>query len=84
MKNWEQQVADTTKPSGVFLTFKDVKKELDITNKDIPKMFGLEPLSYANSSAKFRYEQALVDFYNLVNKHKRKENVNKAKGLLGL
>ncbi len=74
MKDWKQQLADTTKLSGVFLTIKEVKKELGITNKDIAKMFGLEPLSYANSSAKFRYEQALVDFYNLVNKHKRKEN----------
>tara|TARA_R110000787_G_scaffold62331_1_gene141027 strand:+ start:861 stop:1085 length:225 start_codon:yes stop_codon:yes gene_type:complete len=74
MKDWKQQIADTTKPSGVFITIKDVKKELGITNKDIAKMFNLTPLGYANSSAKHRYEDALVDFYNLIEKHKRKDN----------
>jgi hypothetical protein len=69
MKDWKDKVADTTKPSNVFLTIKDIKKELGITNKDIAKMFGLTPLGYANSSAKHRYEQALVDFYNLINKY---------------
>ena len=74
MENWKKQLADTTKPSGVFLTIKDIKKELNITNKDIANMFGLTPLAYANSSAKRRYEDALVNFYNLVNKHKCKDN----------
>ena len=74
MENWKKELADTTKPSGVFLTIKDIKKELNITNKDISKMFGLTPSAYANSSAKRRYEDALVNFYNLVNKNKCKDN----------
>jgi len=56
------------------MNIKQLKKELNITNKDISKMFGLTPLAYANSSAKRRYEDALVNFYNLVNKHKCKDN----------
>jgi len=48
------------------LTIKDVKKELGITNKDIAELFGLTPLVYANSTAKKRYENALVEFYKIV------------------
>ena len=56
------------------MNIKELKKELNITNKDISKMFGLTPSAYANSSAKRRYEDALVNFYNLVSKHKCKDN----------
>lgn len=56
------------------MNIKQLKKELSISNKDIAGLFGLTPLAYANSSAKRRYEDALVNFYNLVNKHKCKEN----------
>ena len=66
MKDWKKQIADTTNPSGAFLTIKDIKKELNITNNDISKMFGLTPSAYANSSAKRRYEEALVEFYKII------------------
>jgi hypothetical protein len=43
-----------------------LKKELNITNKDIADMFGFKNLiSYSNSSAKVRYEKGLCKFYEL-------------------
>jgi len=48
------------------LTIKDVKKELGISNKDIAELFGLTVSVYANSTAKKRYENALVEFYKMV------------------
>lgn len=38
------------------------------------KFFDLSPTSFANSTAKSRYEQALCKFYNFVKKQERKEN----------
>ncbi len=48
------------------MTIKRLKKELKIQNKDIAKLFGLSLSAYANSSAKKRYEDALVEFYKIV------------------
>jgi len=56
------------------MNIKQLKKELSISNKDIAELFGLTPSAYANSSAKRRYEDALVNFYNLVNKQRCKDN----------
>lgn len=47
------------------MNIKQLKKELSISNKDIAGLFGLTPLAYANSTAKRRYEDALIDFYKL-------------------
>ena len=47
---------------------KEVKKELGLTNKKIAGLFGITPGAYANSSAKKRYEKALVNIYKLVKK----------------
>ena len=44
-------------------TIKQLKKELGLTNSDIAGFFSLTPISYANSSAKKRYEKALCMFY---------------------
>ena len=49
------------------MTIKRLKKELNMQNKDIAKLFGLSLSAYANSSAKNRYEGALVEFYKIVN-----------------
>jgi hypothetical protein len=53
------------------MTIKQLKKELGIKNADIAEFFGLSPQVYANSTAKQRYEDALIRFYTLV---KQKEN----------
>ncbi len=50
-----------------MMTIEDLKTEFGISNKDIAKMFGFKnTISYLNSSAKKRYESALIDFYELV------------------
>ena len=49
-------------------TIKQLKKELGLTNSDIAGFFKLSPISYANSSAKKRYEDALCRFYELIKK----------------
>ena len=48
------------------MTIKELKKELGITNKDIAELFGLTVSVYANSTAKKRYENALVEFYKMI------------------
>ena len=45
------------------MTINELKKELGLTNSDIAKFFKLNSNSYANSSAKKRYENALCRFY---------------------
>ena len=53
------------------MTIKELKKELGLTNKVIAELFDLSPMSYANSSAKLRYESALRKFYEKI-----KEKIN--------
>lgn len=53
---------------------KQLKKELQLSNNKIAEFFDLSPTSFANSTAKCRYEQALCKFYDFVKKHERKEN----------
>jgi len=48
------------------MKIQELKKELGISNKEIAGFFGLTPISYANSSAKKRYESALCYFYAFV------------------
>lgn len=48
------------------MTIQQLKKELGLTNNDIAELFKLNALSYANSTAKKRYENALCKFYELV------------------
>ena len=50
------------------MNIKQLKKELGLTNSDIAGFFKLSPISYANSSAKKRYEDALCRFYELIKK----------------
>lgn len=56
------------------LNIKQLKKELHLSNTKIAEFFGLSPTSFANSTAKSRYEQALCRFYEFLKKHERKEN----------
>ena len=53
------------------MTIKELKKELGLTNKVIAELLDLSPMSYANSSAKLRYESALCKFYEKI-----KEKIN--------
>lgn len=47
--------------------FKELKKKLRLSNADIAKMYGLNVSSYNNSTAKKKYENALLQFYNILN-----------------
>lgn len=71
MEDWKNEIIEKTKPSGIFLDIKDVKKALNMTNKDLAEMFGLKLSVYSNSSAKRRYEDAVVYLYNKMNNHKK-------------
>lgn len=55
------------------MSIKKLKKELELSNKEIAKFFDLKPTSYANSTAKKRYEEALCRFYQHI---KEVKNVN--------
>lgn len=48
------------------MKIEQLKKELGLTNTEIAEFFGLSAGSYANSSAKKRYEYALCNFYAFV------------------
>ena len=52
------------------MNIKQLKKELGLSNTDIAKFFDINPMSFANSTAKERYENALCKFYEFIqNKH---------------
>jgi len=57
----------------IKMGIKQVKKELGLKDKDIAEMFGMSRMSYANSSAKKRYETALCRFYSRVTEAQAKE-----------
>jgi hypothetical protein len=52
------------------MNIKELKKDLDLNNKDIAGFFGLNKSSFANSSAKKRYEDCLCKFYSHIKKNK--------------
>ena len=56
------------------MNIKQLKKELGIDNNKLAQFLDLTPASFANSTAKRRYENALCKFYEFVKKHERKEN----------
>ena len=51
-----------------IMTIKELKKELGLSNKDFADFFSLSYGSFANSSAKKRYEAALCKFYSFLKK----------------
>lgn len=51
------------------MNIKQLKKELRLSNTKIAGFFNLAPSSFANSTAKSRYEQALCKFYEYVKEH---------------
>ena len=56
------------------MDIKQLKKELGLSNKDIAEFFGMSYNTYANSSAKERYEKALCRLYECVLLGGKKEN----------
>jgi len=57
------------------MNIKELKKELGLSQKDIAELFQMSYGSYANSTAKERYETALCKFYQVV-KNKLKSESN--------
>ena len=58
-----------------MIKIKALKKELGLTNSDIAGFFQMNLMSYANSSAKKRYEKALCSFYVFVKNKAGGENI---------
>ena len=56
------------------MDIKQLKKELQLSNNKIAFFFDLAPTSFANSTAKSRYENALCKFYKFLKEHELKEN----------
>ena len=56
------------------MNIKQLKKELSISQKDIAEFFQLSYGSYANSTAKERYEEALCGFYKVVKDRLKNES----------
>lgn len=52
----------------------ELKKELNISNKEIAEFFDLKPIVFANSTAKKRYENALCKFYTFVKSNEGGKN----------
>ena len=48
------------------MNIKQLKKELGLSNKDLAEFYDMSYGAYANSSAKQRYETALIRFYECV------------------
>lgn len=57
-----------------MITIKQLKKETGLLNEDIGNLFGLSKISFANSSAKKRYENALCEFYEIIKNPKKKQD----------
>jgi len=56
------------------MVIKQLKKELGLSNKNIAQFFNLSPMSFANSTAKERYENALCEFYEFMKDQERFKN----------
>lgn len=59
------------------MDIKQLKKELGLSNKDLSECFNMSYNSFANSTAKERYENALLSFYKLAKKALEKNKTKK-------
>jgi len=50
------------------MTIEELKKELGLNTKHLAGFFDMSHASFANSSAKKRYEKALCSFYEVAKK----------------
>lgn len=48
------------------MNIKQLKKELGLSQKDLAEFFGMSYGAFANSTAKDRYEAAIVKFYEFI------------------
>lgn len=48
------------------MNIKQLKKELQLSNKKIAEFFNLTPAAFENSTAKKRYGEALCKFYEYI------------------
>jgi len=55
------------------MNIKQLKKELRLDNTKLAFFFDLTPMSFANSTAKKRYERALCRFYEYLKEDESKE-----------
>lgn len=55
------------------MDIKELKRELNISNKDLAEFFDMTYGAYANSTAKERYEVALCRFYLVIKKASEKK-----------
>ena len=53
------------------MEIKQLKKELGLSNNQIAEFFGLSRSNYQTSSAKKRYENALIKFYEHIKNHEQ-------------
>ena len=51
------------------MEIKQLKKELGLSNKDLAECLNMSYGSYANSTAKKRYEEAFCNFYEKTKKN---------------
>jgi hypothetical protein len=56
------------------MRIKELKKETGLSNKQIAQFFDMTYGSFANSSAKERYETALCKFYSFLREGEKKKN----------
>jgi len=56
------------------ISFRELKEKLSLSNEDLAMFFNMSYGAYANSTAKDRYENALLRFYNHVMLGGKKEN----------
>ena len=58
------------------LTIEQVRLETGMLVKDVAALFGLKYESFAKSTARKRYERAIVRFYEIVKKQQENKNGN--------
>ena len=61
----------------ITMTIKQLKKELGLSQKDISEFYNMSYGSFANSTAKTRYENALCKFYELIKKREEERRKEK-------
>ena len=60
----EEEIKQTLRDK---ISYKKLKEELKLTNKEVAEFFGMSYGSFSNSSAKERYEKALCNFFEYLN-----------------
>jgi hypothetical protein len=70
MKDWKDVLYEKTKDeplTGIFMTIKEIKRELKLTDADIAEMFGYKnAVSYSNSARKHHIESGIVSLYQVI------------------